>query len=361
MYSLRLYEPVLVGSGFVADLTRKTQDWQRTVRLQGGAWDGSFTLSGDPSELLRAFQSWLGYHVVESIGGASTWEGLVWGLELTWGGLVRRRSYETINNYLTARYTDESGTQQTTAAASAAASVARYGRKDGLLLLDGYPAALVEGRRDTELGMLAWPTATTLGQGQIGAPVLRVEVVGYAFTANFRYVSSADGATGNVNDWVSAIVAADCEFLSSGAIDTNALQKARTLTMPRRAWDCLAELAALGDASYRPWRLWVDTGRRLYYRAVDLTPLYYRRNGQYYTALGGAPVSPWAMRPGVVRDNDYPVRTAERGSTFDDARDFLIDELSVDAAGAVSLRTAQYTEAEYMDAQAKAEKAGGNV
>lgn len=46
------------------------------------------------------------------------------------------------------------------------------------------------------------------------------------------------------------------------------------------------------------------------------------------------------VRPAVVRDLDYPVARAERGSWLDDSRDLFVEEVEVDENGALSLRTA---------------------
>lgn len=350
-YALRLFEPVKLGSAMVADLTRRVGGWKRTIRLQGGYWRGSFEMTGNLNDMLEAFQNWLGYHVSEDVGGVVSWEGLIWSLELRHGGLVRRRSYDDIANAISAVYLDENDLKQTAAAVTDTDSIARYGRKELRVELDTYATAAITARQNVELGQRAWPWARPDGFGG-GESRLMVEVAGYVSCAQFRYVTATDDATGNISAWVSNVLTTDCaEFLTANVISTNTLQQKRTLRMGRRAWDLLEELTGLGDSSYNPWRIWVESGRRVNYRQLDLTPIYTRRGGVIYDAAGGFSVSPYLLRPAVVRDLDYPIRKSELGSPYADARDFLVAELSVDHAGRVTMRGDTPTIADVMDAQ----------
>lgn len=45
-YTLRLFTGVKQGLGYVTDISRAAQDWKRTIRLQGGFWQGSFRVEG---------------------------------------------------------------------------------------------------------------------------------------------------------------------------------------------------------------------------------------------------------------------------------------------------------------------------
>jgi len=91
-YTLRLFTGVKQGLGYVTDISRAAQDWKRTIRLQGGFWQGSFRVEGTLAELQEWFFNRLGYHVEERSGGAVTWEGMIYELELTAHGVRRRRS-----------------------------------------------------------------------------------------------------------------------------------------------------------------------------------------------------------------------------------------------------------------------------
>jgi len=106
-YTLRLYTPLALGTPtFRFDLTRYAQNWKRSIRAVGGYWQGSFRLTGAVSDLAQAFDQWLGYHVQERSGGGTTWEGLVYEMDLTVGGVKRRRSFDLMANSVKSTYVD---------------------------------------------------------------------------------------------------------------------------------------------------------------------------------------------------------------------------------------------------------------
>lgn len=107
-YTLRLYGSVLQADppNFVMDLTRIAQGWRRSIRSNGGYWLGKFTLSGrDATELQSAFETWLGYHVREVSGGMTSWEGMVYEMDLVANGVRRRRSLDLVQNAVMTTYT----------------------------------------------------------------------------------------------------------------------------------------------------------------------------------------------------------------------------------------------------------------
>jgi len=352
-YALRLFEPVVTGTAFVQDLTPRAMNWQRAVRLMGGCWQGSFSLTGDLSQLQEFFYQRLGYHIEERVSGTLTWEGMIYAMELQNAGVRRRRSLDLMANAVWARYISGIGVVAETSVATEDDSITRYGRKEEMISLDGFPQAAAEARRDTMLAEHAWPWARPLGVSPLpGGAILNVVVCGYVFTANWEYVTVDDGAMGNVSGWVEDIVDTDCPFLTVGRIDTNTLQVKRELTIDQRAWDTLAELALLGDADGDPWRFYVEIGRTASYEQVDITPRYYLRDNGLYDSLGSRmAVTPWLVQPGVVRDAQYPVTRAEPGSFLDDARDILVDEVEVSTTSGLMLKTTLISEEEMLAAR----------
>jgi len=323
---------------FIEDLTDVIgKSWKRSIRSLGGYWLGSYNRIGNPSELAGYFYEDLGCHIDERSGGFSTYDGLIYEMELVIGGMSRRRSLSLMANYVTAKYQDSAGMPAITSAVQSARSILEYGRREELLLLDGFDAAAVEARRDTYLLENAWPWARTVGIGP-GDPLkakLTVQVAGYVFTGNWRYLSSLPGTDTNVSAWIAAIAATDCEFLKVGSINANSLAVKMISTTPERAWDKMADLTALGDENGAPWRLYVDQGRYLNYRMIDTTPAYSMRGGQVVAISGEditSSIDPWRMRPAVVRDMDYPVKKTEYGAWLTDARDFYVTEIEVSMA-----------------------------
>lgn len=106
-YNLRLYTNILSSSWprLVADLTPYALGWTRSIRAVGGFWQGSFTMAGNQRNLQQAFDTWLGYHIEEKTGGVITWEGMVYELELSRGGVRRRRTLDLMYNAVKTSYT----------------------------------------------------------------------------------------------------------------------------------------------------------------------------------------------------------------------------------------------------------------
>jgi hypothetical protein len=362
--NLLLKTPVIYGAPvFVRNISQEATGWRRSIRRDGGYWMGSFTISADPIHLGQFFNEYLGYHF-EEIAGNKTWEGLIYEMDLTINGITRNRSLDMMYNYVSVKYNDDSDAAQNSAAESNAASISRYGRREELLLLDNYPQTAAEQYRDTYLREHAWPWARVVGVKlqEKGAKRkiedrLEVSVAGYIFTANWRFETVGDDTDDDVSTWITDIVATDCEYLQTGAIVANTTQVRKETNMPERAWDVIAELTDLGglDAfSFAvPYRFYVDNDRRAFYEQISTTPLYSIRDGGLYTGPGGnALVSPWKVRPGVVRDLDYPGRKLEIDTWLDDGRDFYVSEVEFgDGFSHPVLKTDYFEESEGLAAQ----------
>lgn len=362
--NLILKSPLVYGTpAFVKNISQEALNWRRSIRRDGGYWTGSFTIDADPIYLGRFFNEYLGYHL-EEFAGAKTWEGLIYEMDLILNGVTRRRSLDLLYNYVTVKYNDDSDAEQTSAAESNAASISRFGRREEYLLLDNYPQAAAEQYRDTFLKEFGWPWARVVGV-KLGKrnPAyksdnrLDVTVAGYIYTANWRFETAGDGTTDDVSTWISEIVTTDCEFLQTGGIAANTTQVKKDTNMPERAWDVIAELTDLGglDAySFAvPYRFYVDNDRRAFYEQINTSPLYSIRDGQMYTGPGGNTLaSPWKVRPGVVRDFDYPGRLTEIDAWLEDGRDFYVSEVEFgDGFAYPVLKTDYFEESEALAAQ----------
>lgn len=353
MISLRMFHPVLAGGAFLEDLSKPVAPtWRRSIRRDGGYWRGSFTLTGDRDRLALFFHERLAAHIEEKYGGFKTWEGLVYEMDLTLDGSTRRRSLDLLSNYVTATYINTIGDINTSTAAQNEASIARYGRREELLTLDGYPQTASEKRRDTWLKENAWPWARPVGALRgMGSDQLTVTVCGYVFTANWRYTSVGDGTIGYVSTYISEMVETDCEFLTGGTISENTLGVKKEASIPSRTYDVISEQAGLGDASGNPWRFWVDNDRRANYKMIETTPSYYLRGGELYGSAGGSQAAvPWTVKPSVVRDMNYPISRAEYSGWLPDARDFYIEEVEA-GPGGLALKTELFEESEILAAQ----------
>jgi hypothetical protein len=440
-YSLRAFSPVVVDSTpkFAADLGLAAKGWRRSIRSLGGYWQGRFMLEGSIDELSGLFYNWLEFHLVEQVRGVTTWEGMIYEMELAHGGVKRRRSLDLMANRVRVDYRDVNNEDQETAWASQAQSVARYGQKEEIERLDSMTAPGAEAMRDRLLGELAWPWARPVSVHKTAQTTLSVVACGYAFTANWRYctqtseydseqgtltyaattftdsgqswtawaTTSGDAVysvwvvnsdntltwaylgstvsgtqinvyqdqartTGGWNgagitdkaaaayyvrgpayDLITDVVGTDCEYLSLGKADANLVQVNRVLSNDTRAWDVMRAAVELGDTDGDPWRLYVQSGRKVVYEEIDTTPRYYLRGGSVYDSVGAqVAVSPWLVQPAVVRDMAFTVARAELGSWLDDARDIYVDEVEVDADGQLTLKTGLFSEGEILAEQA---------
>jgi len=77
-YSLGLYTTILDGQGEVGDITDLASGWDRIIRINGGYWQGSFSITNQPMSVLEDWlYTYLFYHLEERSGGGTTWEGYI--------------------------------------------------------------------------------------------------------------------------------------------------------------------------------------------------------------------------------------------------------------------------------------------
>lgn len=358
MLSLRLYEPILYSTTFLEDISFDAiATWRRSTRSMGGYWRGSFILTGDESKLAKFFYERLACHLVERWGGNVTWEGMIYEMDLTIGGTTRRRSLDTMANYISASYTDNKGESYTDLGVAQNTNSQQWlGRREELLILDnantfGIGTLTVEARCNTYLKEHAWATARPVGVME-GESQLVVTVCGYCFTANWRYETAGDDSTDDASTYISDLITTDCEFLKSGRIASNVLQVVKGVNTPTRTFDVISDITELGDQSGNPWRFYVDNDQRANYQQISTTPEYYLRGGKVYASAGGAQeIAPWVVKPYVMRDMSYPVSKWNYSGWMADARDIYIDEVEVGPGGLV-LKTDLFEEGEILAAQA---------
>ena len=374
-YSLTLHTSVLdPGHGFVRPLTDAAPDWTRQIAAIGGYGPGRFTYTAP--DCAAAFNTWLGYHVIEKTAGYTTYEGMITELEYWRQGIRRIRTLEIVANAVRATYgvyTYQPGGSYSwqdwwTDWAVNAQAIAKYGRRELYLELEACPQATAEAKRDVTLAQFAypWPRAIGSSPSPSGRGVggegdrLIVRTSGYLSTARWMFLHEGDYTDHDVSHWIAAIVGADyglstnhggatatagdCQFLKIGKIDTNTLQVTEATLSPQLAGDILTNLAELGDATGKPWQLQAGPGRQVNYHQLDVTPRYYIRRGAVYDSLtAGVPTPATLIRPAVIRDMSFaPSPRTEPGSFLDNPRDIYVEEVEANAAGQVSLRTALF-------------------
>jgi hypothetical protein len=331
-YILQALLPVQINAnriGVGSNYADRAFGYRHSTRWQGGYWEASWTFKSPPSSdlyLREWFENRLGHRHEETVGGAVTWEGIVWTMDLALDGIVERYDMGEIFNAVKSVYRDSGGSQQETAFFIDQDSIDRYGRRELIVVLDHVAAAEATAQAETTLALKSQPVSTPVAIDPEIDDGLKVTAVGEVFTMNNRYVTAGDGTTGNISDFVTTIINTDCDNIDPGVIETNTLQILKETDLPIRAWDLLLRLAESGDASDNPWRLTVGGGYAAY-QAADNTPLYEwtGRNPGLTTRIGGQ--SYWQLQPGILRNLTRRQRTLPTGTFFDDGRDSLIGEV----------------------------------
>lgn len=336
------------------------------MRAMGGYWMGSFSLTskskyfggaGGSSDLLEKFYTWLGGEIVEELGGFQTWQGLIYSMDLTHKGLIRRRSLDLISNYVKVEYNDDEGDEQTTTVAENTESSGMFGRKEAVITYDGIGDTAADAFRDRYLKENAHPYPRVVGVNptidmlETDEPVTTLEVncCGYIFTGNWRFERVGDGSVDNLSDWISEIVTTDMEFIDVGVINTNTVQVYKQNSSPRRAWDVVKGLVEIGDTDGDPYYFMVGNNRLAYYGQIDTEPKYYLREGKLYSgASGNNPTDIWRMRPAVVRDMDYPVTSYWSGGWLNNIRDFYMEEYECSVDTGLTIKSNLFDESEIL-------------
>ena len=358
-YSLMLYGNVLQDPSLRDNITQEAQGWGRTIRFQGGYWDGDFTIRGKPGYLNDFFYSQLGNHIEETFGGLKTWEGLLYSIE---HDSYRRNPFLRVQ---ACGYVLTCNWRFVSADDDADGNVSDW--IDDIVATDcpyiasrSIAANTLQARRSTGIKQRAWDEIlknTLLGDAnnnpwrffvtngrravyeQVntgpqyytrGGLVRRRSFDGMYNSVAGQYI--APGATttsdlsGTVNSYSVTRYGRREEELLEYEVSATAMAAMRNAYLKEHAW---------------PWA-----------RVVGSSP----GGAQVYdsTGTGAKALSPWTVKPGVYRDLTYPHGRGETGSIFSDALDFIVDEVSVrvGADGPVlSLRTSEYDESDILEAQ----------
>lgn len=343
---------------FVKDITKEAIGWRRSTRSMGGCWAGSFSLTMELSDVFHIFDHWLGYNLREYSHGMWSWDGQIVEMDLTYKGMIRRRSLNLMRNYIKVSYLDEDGESQMTAAGEETFSTGKFGRYEALITADGLDSTAAEKYRDTQLNRWGWPRNTIIGAdvGDISdenLAKLYVTVAGYIHTANRKFQTVGDGTLDNVSDWIEEILSDNCEFLYPGIIDSNTLQVYKTTSQPRRCWDLLKSLAEIGDADNDQYRIYCNPGGSVNYKQIDTTPQYVIRDGKLtYLGKMSVDIYPWLVQPAVMRDDTSPGAVIGWADPWlKTARAFYASEIDVGVDTGITVKTEYLDEGELLIAR----------
>ena len=337
MTSLVLYDRPAEGTNARYNLNGIFSNWRRTKRAIGGYHTGSFEVVGlGMPQLTDFYNTWIGMKIVENTFGITSYEGIVWQLDLVKNGVNYRRTLNPNywHNFVTVYYTDGDGDQQIIATSSNNDSIAIFGRMAYIYTVGGASAAGATALQARALVDYAWPKSRTVGSVSVGEPSplssgdgLYVTTVGFSTTLNWRYKSSYTFSAANA--MISTLVGTS-EFVTAGRVETNALSVIVDGSMiPIRAGDAIEDVISQGDASGNVWKGGVYAGQKFIYEATPTTIDYILRDGALYDKAG-VKVDPALINPGFyIRDTNAPMGMQPPGTSniFDDPQVSYCDEV----------------------------------
>lgn len=360
-YSILIKPPPHQGDGASFDqLGDEIERYEHVITFNGGYWTAQWWMplnTQNTEDYLRTFfNANLGCAVQEYTGNGLTWEGVIWAMELTLGGLTRRLDRERIYNAVRAIATDVDGNRFDTATSTALAidsrgfhvneaSINRYGRRELFYTLSDKEPAEAEADLQTQLTITAFPEAFPTGMDEDAEEGLMVECVGRVFLLNDRYVTVTNASSNEpltIDTYIQEILAADVDssIITPSVIAPNPVNTRRIAAdgTPTLVWPKLEELTQVGDGT-QPYRFWVGPGGRARYEPADPGPRYLWMGDGRITTTTNAPVS-WEMEPAVVRDmagrHAVGISTAAPSMAFvRDDRDMWVREITMTAGDSV--------------------------
>lgn len=348
--SVHLYGRPTGDEAHIRDLTRAMGgSWRRTTHRLYGYFTASFTLNSDrlsENEIIWLYNSAIGCTVRELTAGMTTWEGLIWDMRLSIGGVqyVRTLDPEWTHNKVKAVYSSDIGTRTVTAWTENTDASDEYGEMQYIDSLGGATAdaaAALVARHITEY---AWPRSRMTGSVAIGgrsdAVSLQVTCMGYYATLNWRYydADTTDGAS----DLVTTLVGAS-EFVTMGRIETNALSvraNSDDAERQQRLGDLIESIVLQGDASGNVWQAGVYAGKKFRYEQAPTDYTYALQRGRLLTR-SMSEVTPTMVEPGfLLRNLDAPMGWPSHGtnSVWDDPVIGYVEQVEYSTTGGLSVQ-----------------------
>jgi len=161
------------------------------------------------AELIEMFYNLLGLDLKAMSGGLISWEGMIYDLTLHYEGISRTRTFDAMANSVKVTYIDTDGNVATSSAFENATSIATYGKKEDLITMDSFDQTPAETRAQIYVDQNGWPQSQAIGTNFAGENALEIFAMGYGWTLNWKYTTTADDSTTNVPTWIADIVDTD--------------------------------------------------------------------------------------------------------------------------------------------------------
>ncbi len=286
-------------------------------------------------ELTDFYNTWIGMKIVESTFGITSWEGIVWQLDLIKNGINYR---QTLNprywhNRIKVLYTDPYGSPQEIAWSENTDSSSIYGEMEYIYAIGETTSGGATAKRDVALEENAWPRSRTIGGVSVGDPTpslsgdgLYVTVAGLGVTLNWQYRETSETAVAST---LLTTLIGETDFVTVGRIETNSLSVRVGGDPARRIGDLIEDIVGQGDVADNIWKGGVYADQKYIYEQAPTTIDYILQNGALLNAAG-VPVNPALINPGFyVRDTSAPKGGQPPGTSniWDDPQVSYCDEV----------------------------------
>ena len=242
---VRLYQPIGIadqtGNSFIADITKYTAGYRQAIRLYGGYWTATWDMQNLSATAMKGFfKQKIGCHMAAFSGGVKIWEGLIWSMDLSNNGVIRRVSLDKMRNSIKCIYTDvdDADNRAETSWYKNDNSIARYGEIQEIVYLDKTTAGAAQAYAQTVLAESSTPLPLIVAVKEPKPDeiaTLRISAVGYAYTLNYKYLSLADTKV-SIATAMANIISTDSQFVTTGVIEANTTQVQPPDT-ETKAWD----------------------------------------------------------------------------------------------------------------------------
>lgn len=329
--NIRVYQPQKLGGRYITDVTKYQEGYRHSIKLYGGYWTSTWDMINmSPQGMLSFFKGKIGCGIKSYSGGVKVWEGLIWSMDFSNNGVIRRVTLDKVRNSIKCIYTniDDDDARAETSWYENLSSQQRYGKIQEIVYLDKTTTATAQAYAQTVLAesQIPYPMIIAVKEPKLDEiATLKVSAVGFAYTLNYQYLSIAD-STVAIDAAITSVLSTNGEFVSAGSIAANSVQ-VRPPDTDTKAWDWLIELAEIGDGS-TPYIVQVMNDRRLSYKPLSSTPTL-KWNGRTLTSGGGQSLSAgiWSARPGVLRDMTWDNIPLPSTYFLENQRDSFVSEV----------------------------------
>lgn len=328
---LYLFDKPKISTSLKTDITQLTQNVRMSMDIKIGYDSMTFDVESDDYQTVRSFFiKHIGDKIVAKRGGVKIWQGIVWEMDLTHRGVVRRISMEDVKNMVRCIFTNvDTDERADTGFQTNGPSRRIYGDIQETLHLDSVTLTTAQNFAKMYRAEHAFPRArpVSINPNKTDESSLRVTCVGYFYTLNYQYVTLADGNY-TISDAITTTLTNDAEFVTAASIASNTTEVGNP-SNEIKAGDWLLSLAEIGDGT-DPYTLQVWNDGRLSYKKLSSNPEYVF-DGHRLKSILGKDISThkWWMRPGILRDTTWHNQPLNSTIFLQNGQDAIISQVEI--------------------------------